>query len=713
MSIKSGKGAASRGRGRRDRGGVPADIGSRAGSRLHLVLLGCIAVLGGLGVFLFLRQNPERPFTDAERPNSPWNVVLVSLDTTRPDLMAATAEAGPLAIGDLGNGGAPSASPDGGGRPAPVATPSLNRVRGDGFLFTSMVSPAPVTLPSHASLFTGLNPNRHGVRENTEYALPGSANTLAEHLRDAGYLTQAFVSAFVLDQRFGLAQGFHDYSDEMSGPEQGLRFGSVELPAAVTATRIGQWIGDYAEGLRDGREERPFFLFAHFFDAHAPYAAPAPYRSQFASDPYAGELAYQDACLGLVLDRLEAEGLAERTLIWVVSDHGESLGAHGEDTHSLFVYEATQRVVSLLRLPSPSGFYEAGDTRRQIEDVASLVDVPSTLADLLGLPIPFETDGKSLVPQMRGEPDPDRVVYVETWSPYVSYGWAPLEGVRSLQWKYVRAPIPELYDLVSDPFEENNLAAARPDAIQQWEQALSQFTSGGNVQAEREANEEELERLRSLGYLGGGPRPDIDHRDLPDPKRQIRFFRESFQRAKSLLHAGKTAEAIRAFESAREIDPANPAIHVFLASAYRRDQQPGKAAASYMDAIALQPRTPRAWNGLGRAFLQSGKTDSAAVAFEEARELLPSSPDAWEGLADVATTRGDFVGAAALLDSARVRGGIPLLIHGKLARIYREHLPDPDKAGRHLDAFAKAIGVPKEAAIARLPLLESGIASNP
>ncbi|MCA9754546.1 MAG: sulfatase-like hydrolase/transferase [Candidatus Eisenbacteria bacterium] len=647
-----------------------------------------LAVSGAAYYVSFLRERTS-PFGDSDRPTEPWNILLISLDTTRPDYLAACAS-------------------------GPVATPSLDRIAGGGFVLSSMISPAPITLPSHASLLTGLNPNRHGVRENTEYALPDDAITAAETFRSHGYRTQAFVSAFVMDGRFGLEQGFGDYVDDLTAPS--VRPGAVELPGAVSTSRAAEWISAHATARRRGDETRPFFLFLHLFDAHAPYAPPSPYRESYPSDPYAGELAYQDAVLGAVLDRLEVVGEADRTLIWVVSDHGESLGAHGEDTHSLFVYDVTQRIVSLLRLPPANGRYETGAPRLVADDVTGIVDVYPTLLDLMGIAPPGSEataglDGQSLVPLLRGESDPERAIYCETWSPYVSYRWAPLEAVRTKQWKYIRAPFPELYDLVSDPNEETNLAAAKPDVVRDLSNHLDTFiagASGGTLAAgaTRAASEEELERLRSLGYLGnaGTPSPgDVDFSKLPDPKRQVAFFRGPFQSAKSLLLSGRVDEAIAKFEDARSADPGNPSVHQFLGVAYRQAGEFRDAADSYRTALALQPDSPRSWVGMGRAQMSLGHPDSARTAFVTARTLLPHSPDSWEGLGDLAWEAGDVARAATLLDSARVLGAPPILIEGKLARLYRDDFPDAARASRHLEAYARALGTNATEAARRLP----------
>ncbi len=630
----------------------------------------------------------------------PWNVLLVSLDTTRPDRLAAC---------------------DG----SPVATPGLDRVRGGGYLFSEMVTPAPITLTAHASLFTGDNPYRTGVRENTEYMLAPGTATLATAFRDAGYTTAAFVASFVMDARFGLDQGFELYQDRLSGPEPGLRLYNVELPAEIVGARAADWIRDHAGRKRAG-ERWPFFLFVHFYDAHAPYRPPKPFDTAYPGRPYEGELAYQDRALGTVLDALEASGEASRTLVWVVSDHGESLGEHGEATHSLFVYEAALRVVSVLRLPPDGNRLVAGEPRARVAAQTSLIDVAPTLLELCGIePGLPQAEGRSLAGLVgRGRAsagasgiDADRPVYCETLSPLISYHWAPLYGVRTTQWKYIRCPDPELYNLRTDPSESVNLVAQNAETRAQLDAELEGFlarsgpagagqpgsstsgTSSGLTAAERE-------RLRSLGYLsasGQAPPASANAADLPDPKAMVGFFNDQYQQAKNLLYTGKHAEAIEALRAALRIDPLNNSIYFNLGTALRYAGRPREAEVAFRQALRIEPRASRTWIGWGKTLLQVGQPDSAVQAFRQAQELLPSSPDPWAALGDARWQMGRYSDAAAAYDSALARGGLGELLHGLQARLCAEHLGDAQRAQQHLEAFARLLGIPLDEARRRLP----------
>lgn len=684
------------------RSGRPAEPprGIGRGWRLGLVLTVAACLVVALGARALLSR--DRPWRAAERAGARWNVLLVSLDTVRPDRLEAM-----------------------GGRGVP--TPNLDRVRGGGFVLEQMVTPAPITLPAHTSLMTGRDPDRHGVRENTEYALPAGAATLAGLFRENGYETAAFVSAFVLDRRFGLATGFDSYEDRLDGPEPGLRPGLPELPGILVVDRAARWLAERRVRLQSRADQPPFLLFVHLFDAHAPYRPPAPFDQSFAKDPYGGELAYLDLAVGRLLDALEKNGEAEHTLVWIVSDHGESLGEHGEASHSLFAYDATLRVVSLLRPPRGESL-KAARPRLVVRDPTGLIDVAPTLIDLVGLrgSLP-DLDGKSVVPLLEGRRDPERRLYFETLSPLVSYHWAPLQGLRTTTWKYVRAPIPEFYDLQADPHEQENLAAARTAERDAAESELASFlarstgaaaaheasdpslASDPANAARRTGSAEERERLRSLGYLSGtaGLDSGLDAMSLPDPKRMVAFFNGQFQQAKNLLYAGRYEEAATAFRTALQVDPLNNSMHLYLAGALRQAGRRDEAVASYRRALAIEPRSPRAWFGMGQAWMEAGRPDSAAQAFRASLDLLPSAPEAWLGLGECEGRAGRYASAAAALDSALARGADPVRTNGLLARLYLDHLASPSDAMRHLERFAALKGISASEARARLPVIEA------
>ena len=392
-------------------------------------------------------------------------------------------------------------------------TPTLDAVARRGVRFDAAVSPAPPTLPSHATLLTGLDPPQHGVRDNSVFSLAEEIPTLAERFREAGFATAAFVGAMVLDRRHGLARGFDVYGDRMGVQ----RSGKANLPYPE---RRAEAVVDEALAWMATGPER-FFLWVHLYDPHVPYQPPPGFRAAFPDSPYDGEIAYADAQLARLLAALERGGPADRTLLVVTSDHGESLGEHGFTTHGYSIYEATQRVPLLMRGPGlPAG--------RVVTEPVGLTDIAPTLLEVAGLDPLATTSGEALDRVIAGDMG-GRVAYMETLAPQLQFGWSPLRGVRTRRHRYVRAPRPELYDLGEDPRESRNLAGSLPDLVAELDGALQERLGGERaVEPVALLSEEERARLESLGYavasVGGDPtRPGaVGGRDPKDRARALR-----------------------------------------------------------------------------------------------------------------------------------------------------------------------------------------------
>lgn len=409
-------------------------------------------------------------------PAPAHNVVVITLDTTRADHLSP--------YGYMN-----------------VSLPSLERLAGEGVVFDRAISVAPLTLPAHTTLFTGLLPPRHGVRDNAVAALAESQTTLAERLRARGFRTGAFVGSVVVGPERGLAQGFDQYV--------GVPSSSQQTPDA-RQRRADDVMGDAIRWL-DSTGSSPFLLWAHLYDAHRPYDPPEPYRTTYGHNLYVGEIAFMDAQIGRLLGALEARGLLENTVVIVVADHGESLGAHGERDHGIFLYEEVLRVPMIVRAP--------GVQPIRVADVVRLTDVMPTILELLRLP-PAPVDGVSLVGLMRGRPsDRSLEAYAESLYPE-RLGWAPLRALRDEEFKFINAPRPELYDLANDPYEEQNLYESRQTVAVRLAARLAALTSGrASLSAEDRpgSTPEWRAQLASLGYVASAP-PAPAGRPLPDPK---------------------------------------------------------------------------------------------------------------------------------------------------------------------------------------------------
>lgn len=404
------------------------------------------------------------------------NLLIVSLDTTRADHLSAYGYAQPT-------------------------TPNLERYAALGTLFEQARAHVPSTLPSHATLFTGLLPPSHGVRCNGRMRLPEGAETLAELLSTAGWRTGAVVGAFPLEHRFGLAQGFGDFDDDFGGvPNAGFWLGN----SIGAFERDASQVTDHALGWVE-KTNVPWFLFAHYFDAHQPYAPPSPERDRFAL-PYDGEVAFVDRQMGRLIDAVLKR--APNTLVVIVADHGESLGEHGEEWHSRYLYDATLHVPLVVVWP---GHVKAA---KRIAAPVGLVDIMPTVLDLFALPPLKRTDGRSLAPALLGDATPaPRDLYAETlvWR-YEENKGIEVRALLSGGFKVIetRSPRPqeegvELYEVAADPRETANLAEAQADRAGALRQQLRQWSEGlerRGVPLEALPLDPEAEKkLKSLGYL--------------------------------------------------------------------------------------------------------------------------------------------------------------------------------------------------------------------
>ncbi len=526
-----------------------------------------------------------------------WNVLLVSIDTLRADR-----------VGCYGH--------------AEAATRALDALAAGGVRFRYAIAPVPVTLPSHASLLTGLNPHRHGARANGVFRVEGDQVTLAELLKGRGYQTGAIISAHVLDRRYGLDQGFDDYDDDLRSGEQPMRFGFRERRAQPATDAAVRWLRD--------RKDDPFFLFVHYFDPHVPYSPPEPYLGRFAGRLYDGEVAYTDEHLGRLVAALDAQGLGSRTLVVVVSDHGESLGEHKERTHGIMIYDATVRVPMIFRA---EGVLPTG---KVITGQVGLIDVVPTVLDLLGIAVPSGLDGVSLVRSAASEP---RDLYIETLLPKMQYGWAPLMGIRRDDVKFILAPKPELYDLRNDPNELNNLLAARRDVADELHRRLRDVVGQdpslvASVSGNLPLDVDSREKLEALGYVFGVGESSATQQAPPDPKDMMDNWRV-LQRAEALADAGEHAKAIPVYESVLRKEPRNWRAWQLLGESYQALGKLDQALPVLRKGQAGYPKLEVAVR-IGEVLLAQGKVPEAEAAFNR---ILADHPQFWGGLFGLASVR--------------------------------------------------------------------------
>ena len=574
-----------------------------------------------------------------------------------------------------------------------VRTPSLDGLGAAGVVFEEALSSTPLTLPSHATILSGVEPPHHGVRDNGTFVFPSDRPTLATLLKAQGYATGAFVGAYVLDRRFGLARGFDEYDDRIERRSEGASVLESERRGEEVVAAASAWIE---------RQAGPFFAWVHLYDPHAPYDPPSPYREQYAGRLYEGEVAYADACLGRLIAAAQARA-GPKLIVAVLSDHGEGLGDHGEKTHGFFVYQSTLRVPFVLAGPGVA----AG---KRLAGPARTADVLPTIAGRLGVAPPPGLDGADLLDTRSRGP-----AYAETFYP-ASLGWAPLRAWRDGPLKLIEAPRPEMYDLAGDPAETRDMSSARPQELARLRQALAAFTRDESKTAAAPVPAEVAERLHALGYVAGGASGgsggtgESPQLSLKDPKDALplwqsfeealwaesrgerdaaigalralvakepgnQTFRRSLaaalrragrarealdaldaprdalawhERATVLAEAGNNDEAARAEREAIRLAPSLPEPHshlgVLLAGQGRLDD----ALASFDEAIRLDPNNARAWNNRANVLRARGRRDEAAEAYRTAARLAPRDPDPVNGLGVLAVEAGDLERAASL-----------------------------------------------------------------
>jgi arylsulfatase A-like enzyme/Flp pilus assembly protein TadD len=599
--------------------------------------IGVVALLG-LVVATGCRARPAGGSSEVSRLSaSRPDVLLVTIDTLRAD--------------SLGFAGNPR-----------VETPALDRLAGRGLVFRNAHAHNVVTLPSHANILTGRLPYEHGIRDNTGFRLDPAIPTLATLLKESGYATAAFVGAFPLDSRFGLARGFDVYDDRYPRGKTPLDFEMPERPASETIPAALAWWNE--------KRSAPKFLWVHLYDPHAPYRPPAPFAERYRSNAYLGEVAATDAALAPLVDPI-ASGEAPPALVIVTSDHGEALGDHGEETHGLFAYEATLHVPLLVCL---SGKIAPASRAEFVQHI----DIAPTILAAAGIAKPAAMIGASLL----DPPGESRGTYFEAFSTALNRGWAPLRGMIADGTKFVDLPVPELYDLAADTAEARNLASDRPEVLRRLARSLP--AESELFRSRRaESTPEEVARLRSLGYLSGSAAVKSRYTAEDDPKNLVSIDRRLHESV-DLYQRGKIDEAIRVARAVLQERPGMEAGYENLGFLLRRADQGREALRVYRTAVErgvaseelkvhfalalaevgsssealslLLPLArspdPETSNALGIALSDSGRPAEAVKAFERALELDPDFGQAVQNLGVVRLRANDAAGARDLFRRA-------------------------------------------------------------
>jgi len=566
-----------------------------------------------------------------------------------------------------------------------VKTPNIDRLAEQGTMFKNAVSQVPLTLPSHASLFTSTYPQFNNVRDNGIHRLHQSAITLAERMQESGYATAAFVSAYVLDSKFGLDQGFETYDDETQdqiGEEMIGHMDAERTADKVTAAAL-RW-------LRDNKDEKRF-LWVHYFDPHSIYNPPSPYRETYKDNPYDGEIAYTDEHIGMLLSALKELDLDQTTLIIFAADHGEGLGEHEESTHAVFVYDTTVKVPLIFSCPSlvPEG--------KVVEDQVRLIDIMPTILDFLHLEKNKEIQGESLIGLIKGEiKSLNLPAYSESLYAKLHYNWSPLKSFRTGKWKYIKSPAPELYRIRDDPQELVNLAGSRMDVVKELDGRLAEFlaaTTASTVKETTMAMDEETKRkMMSLGYIGSSGASESEE---PVPRKRIQIL-EKLKLSTRLANEGVIDKAIEGFNEVLKSDPKNIQANAHLAQCYSRLGKYDQAIQHFKTAATFNPHDAEIINRIGACYLEKLEFDKALEHLTIAIELDPQYAEAYSNRGAAHAKSGNNQRAIANFDKA-------IELDAEFAEAYANRGLALAKSGDHQMAigdFDKAIELDPENAAA-------------
>ena len=523
-----------------------------------------------------------------------------------------------------------------------IQTPAIDSLAKDGVRFAQAFTPSPITNTSHTTILTGLLPGKHGV---TDFAVPLAENhaTMAELLKAKGYKTAAFIGAVILDSKSlapGLGRGFDYYDNFPEHSQEKARWGRVERRGMDVVQRAQKWLAAHPAG--------PHFVWIHLYDPHDPYEPPPPFSETYKGRLYDGEIAYADSALEKFLALLKQRGWYRNSVIVLVGDHGEGLGEHREETHGIFLYDATTHVPLLIKAP---GSQAVGKT---VEAQVRTTDILPTVLQFVKIPSPKELDGEALQNYWEKSETTDRVAFGETDYP-LRFGWAPLRSVRTEGFKFIEAPRPELYDLRADPKESSNKYTTSDTTAKKLQAEVEEMRAKMPGRPGEAASAGPDEKLKALGYAGQGG-PSAQRAALPDPKDKIE--------EQNLLHTamlasedGRMAEAQSALEKTLQLDPKSPTALRQLGEIELKNGDYAKAAGHLKAAREVRPDDATAAYEAGQALAKTADFGGARDALEASLKLLPGQLPARVLLGDVYLKLKDPKNAADQFEAALLVDG--------------------------------------------------------
>jgi len=598
----------------------------------------------------------------AQKKTSDLNVLLITIDTLRPDRLSCYSS-------------------------NYLKTPSIDNLADRSALFERAFAHNPITLPSHANILLGTTPLSHGVHDNSQFWVDERFITMAEFLKERGYSTAAFIGAFALDSRFGLSQGFDVYDESYpSGPSAASM--SPERKAEDVIQSALDWIKV---------RESKWFSWIHLWDPHAPYLPPDPFGVQFKDDPYSGEVAYVDSELGKVLDYLRTAGLMDQTIIILTGDHGESLGEHGELTHTYFAYNSTLWIPLIIAGP--------GIEAARIGENASHIDIFPTLCDLLEMKKPAFLQGVSLLPLIKGKTIGRRAIYFESLAPHYNQGWAPLKGFIEGDEKFIDSPLPEYYNLEND-FDENKNSIENIDLdrylkrIDEIEQA---FSSPRMEQRDQRIDREAQEKLRSLGYVVSSGIQTQESYGPEDDLKTLLPLQQKLDRAVLLLDQGEADRGAEQFKEIilerKDLVPA----YIYLSDVYSAQGKFDLAGSVLDEGLSNNPDSYALLSSYGVILVRLGRWDRGIEVLDKALSLLDFDYELWNQLGYAYWRKGEIQKALECYNEAISLDKNDPVVFFNFGSLYLSQYMRTQNKGQHLQAmesFKKAIELAPDYALA-------------
>ncbi len=591
-----------------------------------------------------------------------YNVLLITIDTIRPDRLSCYST-------------------------EYLKTPNIDALADRGVLFEKAFAHNSITLPSHANILLGTTPLYHGVHDNSKFRVQEKFLTMAEYLKSQDYSTAAFIGAFALDSRFGLNQGFDVY-DESYPAHSSVVFVPPERKAEDVVKSALDWLEE---------QNYKWFSWIHLWDPHTLYQPPEPFATQFKDDPYSGEVAYVDSELKKIFDFLENENLLGTTLIILTGDHGESLGEHGELSHTYFAYNSTIWVPLIISGPGI-------EASRKNENVCH-IDIFPTLCDVLDIDPPPSLQGVSLLPLMEGKKLDKRSIYFESLGPYYNQGWAPQWGFLEGNEKFIDTPIPEFYNLDNDFGELNNTVNNIDVAVylKRLNEIKKELSASQTPQDPQKMDRETQEKMRSLGYIVS-PTSNVKTSYGPeDDLKTLLPFQQKLDQAIILGDEGKMEEGIQLLNEIIAVRKDFAQAYLYLYNLLIAQEQKEKVIEILERGLSNNPENYHIISTYGIYLVREGQFDKGLDILQRAMAILDFDPEVWHYMGFAYSRKGEDQKALEYYDKSISLDDSDPMVYYNLGSLYLSLFMKSKKRIEHdkaMESFKNAISIDQQFVLA-------------